>query len=135
MGLSFVGRAKILNFKRRSDTMKTRKCRLEFGINCLGDIRFLYYAWGRLWSPEGEVPLVYVTIEDRLPGEQVSINFQASTEVLDQFMSILEKDGLKFTCDELVPGLLTLCRVDKDRGRLMVIGANGRHDPDSGAED
>ena len=37
--------------------MKTRKCRLEFGINCLADIRFLYYAWDRLWSLEGGVPL------------------------------------------------------------------------------
>ncbi len=36
--------------------MKTRMCRLEFGINCLADIRFLYYAWDRLWSLEGEVP-------------------------------------------------------------------------------
>jgi hypothetical protein len=78
--------------------------------------------------------LVYVTIEDRLPGEQVSINFQASTEVLDQFMSILEQDGLRFSCDEIVPGLLTICRVEKDRGGLTVIGANGRHDPDNGPE-
>jgi hypothetical protein len=115
--------------------MKTRMCRLEFGINCLGDIRFLYYAWDRLWTLEGEVPLVYTTIEDRLPGEQVSLNFQAGTEVLDRFLSILEQDGLKFTCDELVPGLLILCRVEKDRGGLTVIGANDRHDQDSGAED
>ena len=81
--------------------MKTRMCRLEFGINCLADIRFLYYAWDRLWSLEGEVPLVYVTIEDRLPGEQVSLNFQAGTEVLDRFLSILEQDGLRFSCDEI----------------------------------
>ena len=61
--------------------MKTRMCRLEFGINCLADIRFLYHAWDRLWTLEGGVPphsiLVYVTIEDRLPGEQVSLNFTA----------------------------------------------------------
>ena len=109
--------------------MKTRKCRLEFGINCLPDIRFLYYAWDRLWSLEGEVPIVYVTIEDRLPGEQVCVNFQASTEMLDRFLRILEQDGLRFSCDEIVPGLLTICRVEKDRGGLTVIGANGRHDP------
>ena len=115
--------------------MKIRKARLEFGVNCLADIRFLYYAWDRLWSLEGEVPLVYTKIEDRLPGEQVSLNFQAGTEMLDKFLSILEQDGLRFSCDEIVPGLLTICRVEKDRGGLTVIGANGRHDPDSGAED
>ena len=61
--------------------MKTRMCRLEFGVNCLADIRFLYHAWDRLWTLEGGVPphsiLVYVTIEDRLPGEQVSLNFHS----------------------------------------------------------
>ena len=36
--------------------MKTRMCRLEFGVNCLADIRFLYYAWDRLWTLEGGVP-------------------------------------------------------------------------------
>jgi hypothetical protein len=36
--------------------MKTRICRLEFGITCLADIRFLYYAWDRLWTLEGGVP-------------------------------------------------------------------------------
>jgi hypothetical protein len=114
--------------------MKTRMCRLEFGVNCLADIRFLYYAWDRLWSLEGEVPLVYITIEDRLPGEQVNINFQSSSEMLDRFLSILEQDGLKFSCDEIVPGLLTICRVEKDRGGLTVIGANDGHGPDNGPE-
>jgi len=79
--------------------------------------------------------LVYVTIEDRLPGEQVSLNFQASMEVSDRFLSILEQDSPKFNRDELVPDLLILCRVEKDRGGLTVIGGNDRHEPDSGAED
>jgi hypothetical protein len=134
MELSLVGWAKILNLQERGKTMKTRLCRLEFGINCLADIRFLHHAWDRLWSLEGEVPLVYTTIEDRLPGEKVSINFQASTEMLDKFLSILEQDGLKFSCDEIVPGLLTICRVEKDRGGLTVIGGNDRHEPDNGPE-
>jgi hypothetical protein len=119
--------------------MKTRMCRLEFGINCLADIRVLYHAWDRLWTLEGGVPphsiLVYVTIEDRLPGEQVSLNFTAEMEVLEKFMSILEQGGLKFTRIELVPGFLVMCRVDKDRGGLTVIGANARHDPDGGPDD
>jgi hypothetical protein len=70
--------------------MKNRLCRLEVGINCLADIRFLYYAWDRLWTLEGGVPphsiLPYITIEDRVPGEQVSLNFQASPEMLDRFL-------------------------------------------------
>jgi len=54
-------------------------------------------------------------VEDRLPGEQVCINFQASTEVLDRFLEILEQDGLKFTRNDLMPGFLVMCRVDQDR--------------------
>jgi hypothetical protein len=113
--------------------MKTRMVRLEFGVNCLKDIRVLYHAWDRLWTQEGGVPnhtlLVYIMIEDRLPGEQVSLNFTASPEMLDRFMSTLEKDGLKFTRNELIPGFLILCRVNKDRGELTVIGTNDCRDP------
>jgi hypothetical protein len=108
--------------------MKPRMCRLEFGVNCLADIRFLYHAWDRFWTLEGGVPahsiLTYVTIEDRLPGEQVSLNFTTSMEMLDKFMGILEQNGLKFTRDEFIPGFLILCRVDKDRGGLTVIGGS-----------
>ena len=112
--------------------MKTHLCRLEFGINCLADIRVLYYAWDRLWTPEGGMPgLVYVTIDDRLPGERVSLNFQGSPEMLDRFLERLEKDGLKFTRNELVPGLLILCRVEKERGGLTVIGGSGGDEPTS----
>jgi|SRR5665648_132290 len=118
--------------------MKFRKGRLDFGVNCLADIRFLYKAWDGLWTLEGGVPpysiLVYVTIEDRLPGEQVSLNFQASPEVLDRFLSILDKDGLKFTRNDLIPGFLTMCRVDKERGGLKVIGSSGGDEPVSGQE-
>jgi hypothetical protein len=134
MELSLVGWAKILNFKtERCNIMKTRKCRLEFGINCLADIRFLYHAWDRLWTHEGGVPpqsiLVYLTIEDRLPGDQVCMNFTAELEVLDRFLSSLEKDGLKFTRNEFIPGFLIMCRVEKDKGGLTVIGAKDAHEP------
>jgi hypothetical protein len=119
--------------------MKTRMCRLEFGVNCLADIRFLYKAWDRLWRREDGVPnhtlLVYVMIEDRLPGDQVCMNFTASTEVLDRFMGILEEDGLKFTRNDLMPGFLIICRIDKDQGGFTVIGAHDRHDPDNGPKD
>ena len=116
--------------------MKSRIGRLEFGVNCLADIRVLYKAWDRLWTLEGGVPpysiLVYVMVDDRLPEEQVSLNFQASTEVLERFLSILEQDGLKFTRNELIPGFLIMCRVDKDRGGLTVIGGSGGDEPGNG---
>ena len=79
--------------------------------------------------------LVYVTIEDRLPGEQVNLNFQASPEVLERFLTILEHEGLKFSRTEIVPGFLITCRVEKDRRRLTVIGADDPHDPGSEAGD
>jgi hypothetical protein len=119
--------------------MKTRMCRLEFGVNGLADIRLLYQAWDRLWSQEGGAPpqsiLVYITVEDRLPGDQVCMNFTAELEVLDRFMGTLEQDGLKFSRNELIPGFLIVCRVEKDRGGLTVIGANDGHDSGSGTGD
>jgi hypothetical protein len=96
----------------------------------------LYHAWDRLWTLEGGVPphsiLVYVTIEDRLPGEQVSLNFQASPEMLNRFLRALEQDGFKFSRNEFIPGFLIMCRVDKDRGGLTVIGGSGGDEPTSG---
>jgi hypothetical protein len=116
--------------------MKTRMCRLEFGVNCLADIRVLYHAWDRLWTLEGGVPghsaLVYLIVEDRVPGEQVNLNFTASTEMLGRFMNILGRDGFKFSRHELIPGFLIVCRVNKERGGLTVIGGD---EPGSGAED
>ena len=118
--------------------MQFRRGRLEFGINCLADIRLLYKAWDRLWTMEDGVPpysiLVYVMIEDRLPGEQVTLNFQASPDVLDRFLEILKKDGLQFTRNDLIPDFLIMCRVDKDRGGLTVIGGSGAGEPGGGPE-
>jgi hypothetical protein len=115
--------------------MKFRKARLEFGVNSLADMRALYHAWDRLWTLEGGVPpysiLVYVMVDDRLPGEQVSLNFTASPEVLDRFLDTLEQDGLKFTRNDFIPGFLVFCRVDKDRGGLTVIGGSTAVEPDS----
>jgi hypothetical protein len=118
--------------------MKFRIGRLEFGINCLADARFLYKAWDRFWTLEGGIPphsvLVYVLVEDRLPGEQVTLNFQASPDMLNRFLDILEQDGLQFTRNDLIPDFLIMCRVDKGRGGLTVIGVNDPHDPGNGPE-
>ena len=116
--------------------MKFRIGRLEFGVNCLADIRFLYQAWDRLWSLEGGVPphsiLVYLTIEDRLPGEQVNLNFQASPAMLEKFLGNLEEAGLKFSRHDLISGFLITCRVEKDSGGLAVIGSSDAGEPGSG---
>jgi hypothetical protein len=55
--------------------------------------------------------------------------------MLDRFLGSLEKDGLKFSRNELMPGFLILCRVDKDRGGLTVIGSSGGDEPDNVPEE
>jgi hypothetical protein len=114
--------------------MKSRKGWLEFGINCLADLRVLYKAWDRLWTLEDrsktDTILVHVTMGDRPPEEQVTLHFQATPEVLDRYLSILEQEGLRFARREPIAGFLTMCRIDKDRGGLIAIGANDRHDSD-----
>jgi hypothetical protein len=113
--------------------VKFRLCRLEFYVSSMDDIRFLYRTWDSLWTLEDrgntDSILVYLTVDDRLPGEEVSLNFHGTTEVLDKFLGILRQAGLKFSCNDLVPGLIKTCRVDHDRGGLETIGADGGHDP------
>jgi hypothetical protein len=52
--------------------------------------------------------------------------------MLDRFMRILAEDGLQFSREELIPGFLIMCRVDKDRSGLTVIGGSGGDEPGSG---
>jgi hypothetical protein len=75
----------------------------------------------------GAVPivLVFVSVDDRLPGEEVSLNFNATEEVLDKFLNVLEQSGLRFSCSDLIPGLIKTCRVEPDRAGLEDIGADG----------
>jgi hypothetical protein len=115
-----MGFTMILKFsKRGADVTKFAICRLEFGVSSMEDIRFLYRTWDSLWTLEDrgstDCILVYITVDDRLPGEEVSLNFHAAEEVLDKFLAILEQNGLKFTRNDLVPGLIKTCRVDHDR--------------------
>ena len=55
-------------------------------------------------------------------------------EVLEKFLSILEQDGLKFTRNEIIPGFLIMCRVDKDQGGLTLIGGSDADKPGNGPE-
>ena len=112
--------------------MESSLCRLEFGISGLADLRFLYRAWDRLWATEdrGNADImVYVVVDDRLPDEEVSLNFTATPEVLDRFLDLLEEEGLRFSRSVVIPGFLIMCRVEHDRGSLHVIGATDGHDP------
>ncbi len=98
--------------------LKFRLSRLEFVIRGMQDIRLLYRTWAGLWTDEdrgnNESVLVYVTVDDRLPGGEISLNFYAAEEVLEKFLSILEQSGLKFSCEEFIPGLIKMCRIDHD---------------------
>jgi hypothetical protein len=120
------------------DMMNFRLCRLEFVVSGLEDIRFLYRTWDNLWTVEDrgstDSILVYVTVDDRLTGEEVSLNFNATQEVLDKFLNVLEQSGLRFSCRDLIPGLIKTCRVDHDRGGSRANGANDDHNPGNGSE-
>ncbi len=113
--------------------MSFRVCRVEFIVAGLEDIRFLYRTWDDLLSMEGlrysEVSLVNVAVDDRLPSEAVSLNFTGAPALMDKFLSLLEQAGLKFARQELIPGLITICRFDHDRGGLEAIDVKGGHDP------
>jgi hypothetical protein len=99
----------------------------------MADLKFLYRAWDGLWTVEDrgntDSILVYVSVDDRLPGGEASLNFHGTPQVQDKFLSILEEKGLKFSCEDFLPGLVKICRIDHDRGGLGAIRANGSHDP------
>lgn len=99
--------------------MKFPVSMLEFGISDLSDIRFLVKAWKKHLVKEDlegtNSMLVNVTVDDRTPEEELSLNFYATQEVLDRFLEALEKEGFKFSRTEIIPGLLTMCRVEHER--------------------
>jgi hypothetical protein len=113
--------------------MKNRLCQLEFGVACLGDIRVLLKVWQRVLTLEGledsQASLVHVAIEDRRPGEEVMLVFQADQGLLNRFLSTLTDAHFEYVCRDLLPGLLTLCRATRDRGGLKVIGEGGQGGP------
>jgi hypothetical protein len=44
------------------------------------------------------------------------------------------EDGLQFSRNEVIPGFLIMCRVEKDRGGLTVIGGSGGDQPGGGQD-
>jgi len=99
--------------------MKPHTCRLEFAVFCLVDIRLLIKAWDRILDLEppgtSQSALVSATLDDQGPEGQICLNFYETPEVLDRFLGILEKDGLRFTRHEIIPGNFIGCRVDQNQ--------------------
>ncbi len=98
--------------------MKFRLCRVEFAISLLEEIKYLLRAWERHLLKEGQPvnrPIrVDVMLEPRLPGEPVTLSFTASPEIMDRFLARLKEVGLEFSCDEIIPGLFSMCRVEQE---------------------
>ncbi len=79
---------------------------------------------------------VHVVIEDREPGEEVRLAFTAEQRVMEQFLSALTDAGIKYLCRDTIPGILTECRLTRDRGVLKAIDPVGQRGPEKkGAED
>ncbi len=100
--------------------MKKRPKHLEIGVSCLEDIRLLVKTWRQVLTLAGrdptEVRWVYVTVEDRVPGEEVKVSFQEYPEILEAVLKALEDQGRKVTCEDLIPGILTIGRMERIRG-------------------
>jgi hypothetical protein len=107
---------------------------LEFGVSCLDDIRVLLKVWQRVLVLEGledsRASIVPVIIEDRRPGEEVRLAFTAEQRILNRFLSTLTEANLEYLCNDTIPGILTECRVTRDRGALKAIGSNGQRGPE-----
>jgi hypothetical protein len=114
--------------KKEVTKMSRRIEQLEFGVTCLEDIRRLLKAWQkhlvreRLESSEFGL-IVHVIVEDRQPGEEVKLGFQAAQAILLRFRQALEEQGVKFTCNEVIQGILTICRIIRDRDDPQIIGS------------
>ncbi len=100
--------------------MKKRPQQLEIGVSGLEDIRLLMKTWRHILSLAGrestEVRWVFVTVEDRVPGEEVSLIFQEYLEILERFIKALEDLGGKVVCEELIPGICTTGRMEWTQG-------------------
>lgn len=100
--------------------MKKRPKQLEISVSDLADIRLLVNTWRQVLSLAGrestEVMWVFVTVEDRVPGEEVSLVFQDYKEILEGFIKALEDQGRKVVCEELIPGICSIGRMERIQG-------------------
>jgi len=95
-------------------------CRVDFIVAGLEDIRFLCRIWEELLWVEGqrysESSLVTVAVDRLFTDEGVTINFTGEPALVDKFLAQLEQAGLKFTKEDFIPGLIAVCKMDRDRG-------------------
>jgi len=100
--------------------MKKRLQQLEVSVSGLEDVRLLVNTWRQVLFLAGRDPAdlmwVSVTVEDRVPGEEVRLRFQEYPEILAGFIKALEDQGRQVICEELIPGILSTCRMERTRG-------------------
>lgn len=97
--------------------MKKPLLHLEFGVNSLDDIRLLVNQWDEVLSNVFKkskcdlqcYAIVRVTIEDRVPGQKVLLNFMAPPEVIKEFLNVMEKRGVEFSRRDLIPEVIVKC--------------------------
>lgn len=101
---------------------------LEFVVSCLGDIRVLLQVWQQVLVLEGledsRASIVPVSIEDRRPGEEARLVFEAQHRIQKRFLSALTETRLKYVCFDTIPGIWTKCWVTRDQVALKVLGSN-----------
>ena len=113
---------------------------LEFFVTCFDDIRVLLKAWQRVLVLEGledsRASIVPVSIEDRRPGEEVRLVFEAQHRIQNRFLSALtEAHLIKYVCFDVIPGTWTKCWVTRDQVALKVMGSNDQRGPDKEGAD
>lgn len=104
----------------------TKRRLLEFGILNLTDIQVLIKTWQRMFKAmETDDPetynqeyykyiLINATLDDRdwSNPEEIILQFQAPPEILDRFLSELQKAGRPSFRQEVIPELVTRCYLD-----------------------
>ena len=99
--------------------MKKRPKQLEISVSDLTDIQLLVKTWRQVLTLAGrestEVMWVFVTVEDRVPGEEVRLIFQEYPKILEGFIKALENHSRKVVCEELIPGICSIGRMERIR--------------------
>jgi hypothetical protein len=99
--------------------MQHRLSLLEFVVLDMEDIKRLIRSWNGFWTSEdqgtNESVRVQVSVDDRMPGGEVTLRFYATEDVFARFLNILEQTGLKFSCEDAMPGIFKICRIEHEQ--------------------
>jgi hypothetical protein len=101
--------------------MEMRLRLVQFGVAGLEDVRTLLSRWQAVLSrlaqetsPASDLTAyrqVGVEVEQRLPGEEVLLNFLAPPALLERFLADLREQGLAYSEQEVIPWMLVKCRL------------------------